>query len=343
MATTFSGDEPNLLRGPEHDLAWVDALAAFDQPDDMWTNLMLGLRLGQARCVVSTTPRPIPLVRSLVARAGQDVALSKMTTFENVANLAPAFAADIVSKYANTTIGRQELYAEILTDMPGALWNRELLEKARVTSPPMAKVPRLDNTVVEVPDFVRVVVGVDPSVSAGTEGANETGIVVCGLDRRRPPHVYVLTDASVRASPDVWARKVVSAYRAHAADRDVAEINQGGALVRSVLHTLDPNLPVTAVHAARSKQARAEPVAALYEQGRVHHVGVFSDLEEQLCSWLPGEGESPDRLDALVWAVTSLAIAGQLGLTERLAAMTPQERAAYHAWTAALIANAFQI
>jgi len=153
-----------------------------------------------------------------------------------------------------------------------------------------------------------VVVGVDPSVAASSEGSAECGIVVAGVDRQQPPHAYVLEDASLRASPDTWAHRVVTAYRGHQADRVIAEGNQGGELVRRVLQTVDRNLPVRIVTAARSKQARAEPIAALYEQGRVHHVGLFAGLEQQLCSWVLGAGESPDRLDALVWAVWALVV-----------------------------------
>ncbi len=343
VATTFSSDEPDALRGPQHDLAWVDELATFEHVEELWSNLLLGLRLGQARCIVTTTPRPIPLIRTLVARHGQDVVVSKMTTFENLPNLSTGFAQDIVSKYAGTTIGRQELYAEILTDVPGALWTREMLEKTRVAHPPMTTGYRHDGSTVQVADLQRICVAVDPSVSATAEGAAECGIIVAGVDRQRPlPHAYVLADESLRASPDTWARRVVTAYRAHRADRVVAEINQGGELVRKVLQTVDSSLPLTTVHASRSKQARAEPVAALYEQGRVHHVGLHAELEEQLCGWVPGEGESPDRLDALTWSIWSLLLRA-VSLSDRLASMTPAEKEAYFARQRAAIADAFRI
>jgi len=292
-ATAFSADEPDLLRGPQQDLAWCDELAAWDRAQETWDTLLLGLRLGQARCVVSTTPKPIPLVRDLLARDRRGVAVTTMTTFENLPNLSPAFAADIVTRYAGTHLGRQELYAELLLDTPGALWTRDLIERTRLRLAPL---------------LVRVVVGVDPSVAALSEGTAECGIVVAGVDRQQPPHAYVLEDASLRASPDAWARRAVAAYRGHQADRIVAEGNQGGELVRRVLQTVDRNLPIKIVNAARSKQARAEPIAALYEQSRVHHIGLFADLEEQMCSWTPGRGESPDRLDALVWSVWALVL-----------------------------------
>jgi phage terminase large subunit-like protein len=371
VATTYSGDEPNLLRGPEHDLAWIDELAAFEKPGEVWANLMLGLRVGQARVVVSTTPRPIPLIRDLASRAGRDVALVRMTTYENAPNLAPDALAAIVEEYAGTHLGRQELLAEILTDVPGALWTRELIEKTRVQSVPVAprqnarpeapagplgywdaiersliKMPPLYpprqpevRAGADAPDLVRVVVGVDPSVSATVEGAAETGIIVAAVDRQRPPHVYVMADFSLRGSPDAWARRVVAAYDAHRADRVVTEINQGGALISSTLRTIAPNLPITTVHASRGKQARAEPVAALYEQGRVHHVGVFAELEEQMCGWTPGQGESPDRVDALVWALWALIVAPRQRLEDRLRDMSADERARYFAQQRAILAN----
>ena len=291
-ATTFSGDEPNLLRGPEHDLAWVDELATFERVDEVWANLMLGLRLGQARCVVSTTPRPIPLIRDLVARDGADVALTRMTTFENLANLSPAFAQDIVTRYAGTTLGRQELHAEVLSEMPGALWTRERIEKCRVA---------------QAPPLARIVVAIDPAAASGEEAA-ETGIVVAGVGETG--HGFVLEDLSCRASPDQWASQAVMAYHQHRADRILGEVNNGGEMVEHVIRTIDPAVPFRAVHASRGKVARAEPVAALYEQGRVHHVRMFPDLESQMCMYLPG-GISPDRMDALVWALTDLMVGQQ--------------------------------
>lgn len=287
VATTFSGDEPDLLRGPQHDLAWVDELCAFEKPDEVWNTLLLGLRLGAARCVVTTTPRPIPLLRALVARHGQDVHLARMTTFENIENLSAAFAADIATRYANTRLGRQELYAEILTDTPGALWTRDVIDRARVQA---------------APDLERVVVAIDPATTAN-EGSDETGIVVVG--RGTDEHFYILADYSMRGSPDAWGRKGVTAYTLYQADRIVAETNNGGDLVEHVIRTVDPSVLYKAVHASRGKVNRAEPIAALYEQGKVHHVGLFADLEEQMCGHV-SSGPSPDRMDALVWAVTEL-------------------------------------
>ncbi len=242
--TTFAGEEPDSLRGPQHDLAWVDELAAFEKPDEVWNNLMLGLRLGQARCVVSTTPRPIPIVIKLVGRDGQDVKMVRMSTYDNLANLSPSFAKDVIARYAGTHWGRQELEAELLLDAPGALWTRDTLERTRV---PVA------------PAMVWTAVGVDPSMGAGdSEGAAECGIVVVGVDGQAVPHGYVLADLSLKASPAKWAAAVVAAARNWGAREIVAEANQGGELVRTVLNTASPAANVVMVRAHESKAARAE-------------------------------------------------------------------------------------
>lgn len=287
QVASYSAEEPDRLRGPQHDGAWADELAAWSYPD-AWDQLQFGLRIGpDPRVVVTTTPKPVRLIRELVA-AGT-TALTRGHTHENRANLAPAFLEQVTARYAGTRLGRQELEAELLEDVPGALWTRRELDDHRVAA---------------APDLVRVVVGVDPAVSAG-EGADETGIVVVGLGV--DGHGYVLADASCRMSPDGWARRAVEAYRRHAADRIVAEVNNGGDLVERVLRVVEPTVAYRAVRASRGKQTRAEPVAALYEQGRVHHVGTLPDLEDQLCSWAPDAYDgSPDRLDALVWALTEL-------------------------------------
>jgi len=291
IATTYSADEPDRLRGPQHDAAWCDELAAWRYPD-AWDQLMFGLRLGtDPRVVVTTTPRPTALVRQLVLSASTHV--TRGSTYANRANLAPAFFEQIVKRYEGTRLGRQELEAEILDDAPGALWKRPMIEEARI---------------VNAPDLVRVVVAVDPAVSARA-ASDETGIVVAGVDRAG--HGYVLEDLSGRYSPAEWAALVVDAYARHRADRIVAEANQGGALVEANIRTADANASVELVHATRGKAIRAEPVAALYEQRRVHHVGVLAALEDQLTGWDPTTAEqSPDRLDALVWAVTSLLVDG---------------------------------
>ena len=256
--------------------------------------LLFGLRLGNdPRVVVTTTPRPTKLIRSLVA--DPTVFVTRGSTVENAKNLAPAFLEQIVRRYQGTRLGRQELDAEILDDVPGALWTHGLIDAGRV---------------MVAPDLSRIVVAIDPAVSSG-ETADETGIVVAGKDRSG--HGYVLADASGRYSPSEWANAAITAWRAHAADRIVAEINNGGEMVEATLRVVDPNVPFAAVHAARGKVARAEPVAALYEQGRVHHLGAFPLLEDQMCAFSADfdratAGFSPDRVDALVWALSDLFV-----------------------------------
>ena len=310
IATTYSADEPERLRGPQHDAAWCDELGSWRFPE-AWDMLMFGLRLGtDPRIMVTTTPRPTRLIRSLVD--DPKTAITRGTTYANRANLAGAFLDQIVKKYEGTRLGRQELNAELLDDVPGALWNRGLIEAAR---PPMGFV---------LPDLVRVVVAIDPAASSG-EDADETGIIVAGKDK--DSRGYVLADLSGHYTPTEWARIVVSAYRAHGADRVVAEINNGGEMVEATLRVVDDNVAYTGVHATRGKVVRAEPVAALYEQGRIRHMGAFTQLEDQMCEFTPdldrskpkrdptdpsslGKGgrASPDRADALVWAFTELLV-----------------------------------
>ena len=300
VATLFSADEPNRLRGPQHDLAWCDELAAWRYPA-AWDMLMFGLRLGQdPRVVVTTTPRPTKLIRELLA--DPKVVVTRGRTEDNRDHLAPAFLEQIVRRYEGTRLGRQELDGELLDDMPGALWTHGLIDTARVT---------------EAPDLTRIVVAIDPAVSAH-EGSDETGIVVAGRDAAG--HGYVLADASGHYAPAEWARKAVALYVEHRADRIVAEVNNGGDMVGATLRVVDPNVPFAALHASRGKVARAEPVAALYEQGRVHHLGALPLLEDQMCAFTPrahGDGipagGSPDRVDALVWALTDLLLAPSPG------------------------------
>ena len=295
IATLYSADEPNRLRGPQHDAAWCDELAAWRRPE-AWDMLMLGLRLGDdPRAVITTTPKPVRLIRTLLDPNRADVAVTRGTTYDNRANLTAVFFDHIIRRYEGTRLGRQELHAELLEDVPGALWTRETVERARLP---------------EAPRLRRVVVAIDPAITSG-EGADETGIVVAGigLDGRG----YVLDDLSCRASPAEWARRAEAAYRTWQGDRIVAEVNNGGDLVEATIRTVDPNLPFKPVRASRGKATRAEPVAALYEQGRVHHVGAFPALEDQLCAFTSDfdrrmAGYSPDRLDALVWALTELMI-----------------------------------
>ncbi|HEV2263745.1 MAG TPA: terminase family protein [Stellaceae bacterium] len=291
VALAFSADEPERLRGPQHDLAWCDELASWRYAA-AWDNLLLGLRLGgDPRAVVTTTPKPNKLVRDVLASPGTVV--TRGSTFDNAANLAPAFLDSVVRRYRGTRLGRQELEAELLDDLPGALWSRDAIEAARVRA---------------APDLARVVVAIDPAASSG-EGADETGIVVAGL--AHDGQVYVLDDLSGRMSPRAWALKAIAAYKNFAADRIVAEVNNGGDMVEATLRSVQSDAPFRAVRASRGKAVRAEPVAALYEQGRVHHVGGLPALEDQLCAFTAdfdraAADTSPDRLDALVWAVTDL-------------------------------------
>lgn len=290
IATAFSADEPDRLRGPNHDLAWCDEIAAWRYPD-AWDQLIFGLRIGKdPRVVATTTPRPTKLIRSLVER--DDVAVTRGSTFENRANLAPTFLQEVLSRYEGTRLGRQELYAEILDDVEGALWSRQMIEDCRVNT---------------VPDLKRIVVGVDPAVSSN-EFSAETGIVCVGIDQEGIG--YVLDDRSIKGTPVEWANAAIALFHRSQADRIVVEANQGGDMVRHTLHTVESQVPVKAVHATRGKRTRAEPVSALYEQGRIKHVGAFPTLEDQMCSWTT-DSASPDRLDALVWAVTELMIGSQ--------------------------------
>jgi len=281
----FSGDKPARLRGPQHHAVWFDELAAFQYIQSAWDMAMFGLRLGyNPRAVVTTTPRPLPLIKTLMADAKTHV--TRGSTYDNRANLAPGFFEDIVTRYEGTRLGRQELNAELIDDVEGALWTRDLLEANRITA---------------VGDVQRIVVAVDPEANASAH--SETGIVVAG---QMAEDLYcVLDDASISGTPDQWARQVVSTFHKWRADRVVVERNQGGDMVAAVLRSVDANLPITEVYATRGKYTRAEPISAMYEQGKVKHAGAFPKLEDQLCTWVPGE-DSPDRLDAMVWALTDL-------------------------------------
>jgi predicted phage terminase large subunit-like protein len=295
IATTYSAEEPERLRGPQADAAICDELGSWSHGTATWDMLQFGLRLGKApRTIIATTPRPTRLLRSLLAREGKGLVVTRGTSYENAANLAPGFFAEIVHKYEGTRLGRQELNAELLSDTPGALWSLETLDRTRRTA---------------APELARIVIAIDPAVSSH-EGSDETGIIVAGKDGNG--HGYVLEDLSGRYQPAEWARIAVEAYKQHSADRICAEVNQGGDLVETTIRTVDPNVPFTAVHATRGKYVRAEPVAALFEQGRVHLVGAFPRLEDQLTSFVPdldrGRAGSPDRCDSMVWALTELMV-----------------------------------
>jgi phage terminase large subunit-like protein len=295
IASTFSSEEADRLRGPQHDALWGDELASWNDAQATWDQAMFGLRVGRhPRWLATTTPRPIKLLKELLAREGKDVVVTRGTTFENAANLAGPFLETIRKRYEGTRLGRQELDGELLSDTPGALWQLAWLDAARVE---------------KAPDLTRVVVAIDPAVTSG-EDADETGIVVAGISG---DHAYVLEDASGRYAPHQWAEKAIALYRKWHADRVLAEINNGGQMVESTIRMVDPNVSYRAVHASRGKVIRAEPVSALYEQSRVHHVGTFASLEDQLCSFTSDfdrsrAGYSPDRLDALVWALSELMV-----------------------------------
>jgi phage terminase large subunit-like protein len=294
-ATTYSADEPESVRGPQHDGLWCDEVAAWAGPEALDLALM-GLRLGEdPRAVLTTTPKPTPFIKRL--RAQSNVAITTGTTYENLSNLAEAFKRQVVEQYEGTRLGMQELLAQILDDNPDALWRRETHARRAAGS----RASDLDTL-----DLVRIVVAVDPAVSVA-EGSAETGIIVIGLGI--DGHLYVLADKSGRYTPEGWASQAIAAYHAYNADRIVGEVNNGGDLVeRNVRASADQPIPFQAVHASRGKRIRAEPVAAIYERGKAHHVGAFPVLEDQLCDWTPDDDVSPDRLDALVWGATALVL-----------------------------------
>lgn len=292
IAYLFSAEEPDRLRGPNLDGAWCDELAAWADAEAVWSNLQMALRLtglkGDApRVLVSTTPKRHALLRQILQAASTIVTRSRTT--DNAANLDATTLDYLKQRYGGTTLGRQELDAELLDDVDGALWNRAMLDQGRV---------------MEFPQLRRVVVAVDPAGSSGAK-SDETGIVAAGYGSEG--HGYVLADASGRYSPEGWARAAISLYRSLKADTIVAEKNYGGDMVEATIRAVDPNVPVKMVSASRGKAVRAEPIVAFYEQRRVHHVGNLPDLEDQLCGWDPNTSKgSPDRLDALVWALTDL-------------------------------------
>ncbi len=326
VAHVYSAAAFEQLRGPQHDHAWCDELAKWSNADDCWNNLTMGLR-GNAspRIFVTTTPRPVALIKQLVRR--DDVVVKKGATFRN-RNLPEAFTGLMQKLYAGTRLGRQEIDGDLLEDFEGALWTRDLIEKQRVASLSVRVEPSRDTVSscpadghldqarcerkrerVVLPELKRVVIGVDPPVSAHGDAC---GIVAVGLGG--DGKAYVLADHSVHgASPEGWARAVAAAVEVWRADRVVAEDNQGGNMVESTLRAADLAMPVKRVHASRGKSARAEPVAALYEAGRAFHIGAFPELEDQMCGLVvgggyEGPGRSPDRADALVWAMTELML-----------------------------------
>jgi phage terminase large subunit-like protein len=285
----YAASEPERLRGPQFHRAWCDEVAAWRYPE-AFDQLMFGLRLGKnPQCLITTTPKPTKIIRDLVAR--EDVAVTTGNTFENEDNLAESALAMLRDKYEGTTLGRQELYAEIIENLEGALWTSALIDEARLH----------EDTEKELK---QIIVAIDPAVTSN-EDSDETGIVVVGKDLNN--EYYVLEDVSGKYSPDAWAKKAINCYYDWSADRIVAETNNGGDLVERLLRGMDLNIPYRSVRATRGKLIRAEPIAALYEQRRVHHIGYFPELESQMCSYLGETKPSPDRLDALVWGITELS------------------------------------
>lgn len=284
----FSSTEPDRLRGVQFHRAWCDELASWNSAET-FDQLLFGLRLGEnPQVVITTTPKPSRLIKDLTKN--KNLVLTTGTTFDNADNLAPSALESLKDKYNNTRLGRQELYAEIIEDVEGALWQPKMIDKNRLNVIP--------------DDMKRIVIGVDPAVS-NNENSDETGIIVCakGFDNR----YYILEDLSARMSADTWANTVVNAFYKWEADRVIAEVNNGGDLVERLLRTVDSSIPYTAVRASKGKLVRAEPISALYEQEKVSHIGTFPKLEDQMCSFTIDSKSSPDRLDALVWGLTELS------------------------------------
>lgn len=303
VGITYAGSKPDLLRGPNHHWVWLDELTKYRYPDDVWDNMEMGLRLGPLpQALTTTTPKNIQIVRDLIEDHeidDSDVKITYGTTFENRSNLSPKFIKRVVKRYGGTRLGMQELYAQVLEDDPNALWNRDLIDQTRVK---------------RVPEFTKVVIGVDPPA-----GVTECGIIVAGLGTDN--NAYILDDVSIAAKPATWGGRVAKSFNEWTANEVVAEKNNGGDMVEHTLQTAmykkngvyrpaGASIPVKLVYASRSKRTRAEPVSVLYERGWVHHAGTFADLEDELCTWVPGDA-SPNRLDALVWSIWALMIDGE--------------------------------
>ena len=287
----FSASEPDRLRGSQYHRAWCDELASWRYPE-AYDQLIFGLRLGKKpQVVITTTPRPTQIITKLFERKNKDVFVTQGSTFENEDNLAESALEQFKDRYEGTRLGRQELYAEILEDIEGALWTHFQLDKCRIKPE-------------KTPEQRRIVIAVDPAVTANAN-SDETGIIIAGVDEN--DKFFILDDKSGKFSPDRWARLVIEEYYRYNANLIVAETNNGGDLVERLLRTVDRNVPYKSVTATRGKMLRAEPISALYEQNKVFHTKIFSELEEQMCSYTGDKGKSPDRLDALVWALTELS------------------------------------
>lgn len=288
MGNIFYGTEPELSRGAQSDIVWMDEICKWQYPGDTFDNIMFGLRLGNnPLCCVTTTPKPIKVIKELLKN--DDCVVTRGSTYDNQNNLAKSFIDTIIKKYEGTRLGRQELLAEILVDNPGALWKRSWIDRDRVS---------------EHPDLEKIVVAIDPKAS--TDADSESGIIIAGKCK---DHYYILADKSLDGAPHEWAGAAVKGYEQYKADRIVAEVNNGGDMVESTIRNISPSVPFSKVWASRGKVTRAEPISALAEQGRIHHVGFFPELEDQLCEFEQGM-KSPDRLDALVWAITHLMAGG---------------------------------
>lgn len=297
---SYGAEKPDRLRGPNLSGAWCDELASWRYVETWTEGLIPALRIGKPHVVVTTTPRPAGLIRDLAKRDDGSVFITRGSTFENSANLSATALEELRRRYEGTRLGRQELEGELIDDIEGALWTRAMIEASRV---------RED----DVPEMTRIVVAVDPAATATAE-SDDTGIIVAGVGT--DGDAYILDDRTCHLPPEGWAQRVVRAYHHFEADRVVAEANQGGEMVSAVLLTADRKVPVKLVRASRGKQTRAEPVAALFgappkRESRVHLVGGFPELEDQLCSWVPGDANSPDRLDACTWAITELMLKKQ--------------------------------
>jgi predicted phage terminase large subunit-like protein len=308
----FYGSEPNKARGPQSDYLWCDELAKWQFAEETFDNLLMGLRLGlNPLCMITSTPRPTRFLMELENRTDKQGRKCTVTTRgitrDNFRNLSPVFISTIISKYEGTRLGRQELEGCFLNDNPDALWKRADID---------------NNRVLQIPQLSYVVVGVDPAVTS-KEGSDDTGIIVAG--KSADGQVYVLGDYTIHDTPHKWAEAVITAYNRHEANMIVGEVNNGGDLVERNIKAVDAKIPFKAVHASRGKAIRAEPISALYEQGKVHHFGTFPQLEDQMCEWVPGAEKSPDRIDALVWAITKLtegtSLRGPIDLTKLIRTM----------------------
>lgn len=288
IAISYSGDEPDQLMGPQHDTVWIDELAKFQYPQKTWDNMEFGLRIGpNPQVMITATPRPIPIIKNLID--DPDIRDVRGNSYENIDNLSERYIKRILGKYEGTRLGRQEIHGHILEDNPDALWTRKIIE---------------DNRRNKAPKLIRIAVAVDPQATDNIM-SSETGIVIGGICENKQG--WILNDATIKGSPDQWGNAAVTAYHKFLADRIIGEVNNGGDMVEYVIRSVDPKVSYKSVRASRGKYVRAEPVSALYEQGRIHHVGTFIDLEDQLCEWVPGD-KSPDRLDALVWLITELML-----------------------------------